>query len=301
MEAVLTALGGAEALAARGVYFVFEPIHVWRAGGADSPLQRMYDGRMSFFDFQVLAVTTLFGLHNSSLAMRNARVIVTERSLVSNLEIFGRCNLDGTALSDFMLVYNALRDTLPPRREAYIYLRLGADVASQRVRARGRPEEAGRAQSGAFQEHIVSLHETLAARHDLDVIPVDAEADVATVTERVMRIISLAIAATPVLEAASARSEEGAAGGSRGEHDAASVLLAPPAMDIESGPHEQDVQAILPASADAIMTEREPQEPNEQWAHARWSHDFMLDEPPHSRRRWLGEYVARLLRHTYAR
>ena len=71
-------------------------------------------------------------------------------------------------------------------------------------------------------------------------------------------------------------------------------------MDIESGPHEQDVQAILPASADAIMTEREPQEPNEQWAHARWSHDFMLDEPPHSRRRWLGEYVARLLRHTYA-
>ena len=183
---VLTTL--AARYASQSVVFIPEPVELWRSTGM---LQRYYRGTMSALEFQMAALTTLYAPFAQAMSNPAVRVIVTERSMRSNLEVFGRLNLRGEALEDFETVFNALESTLPPRLEVMLYLQATPHRLVERVATRGRPEEADLDE--AFQASLVEAHVTMCARH-ADAIHIDAHQGPAEVADRCSFILETALA-----------------------------------------------------------------------------------------------------------
>ena len=158
-----------ERFASEAIVFVPEPVDVWREKGT---LARFYDGEMSALEFQLVAVTTLYSLLAQSLADPKVRVVVTERSLRSNLEVFADLNLKGSALVDYKIAFDALEAALPPCPEVMIYLRAEPSCLRQRVQARGRAEEAALGED--FHVALTEAHDRMCARHPR-VVVIDAQ------------------------------------------------------------------------------------------------------------------------------
>ena len=158
-----------EKFASNTVAFIQEPLQLWRSTGM---LRRYYAGEMSPLEFQMAALVTLYAPFAQAMATPGIRVVVTERSLRSNLEVFARLNLHAEALTDFCTTYDALLSTLPPRREVLIYLQAHPDLLVERVLERGRPEET--ALDAAFHARLIQQHDAMCANHQ-EVVYIDAQ------------------------------------------------------------------------------------------------------------------------------
>ena len=165
------------------VLFVPEPVDTWRETGM---LRRYYAGEMSALEFQLAALTTIYAPFARAINTPNVKVVITERSLLSNLEVFAKMNLSGHGLRDFTTVYDALQSTLPARRELVLYLEASPDVLTERIAKRGRPEEA--ALDTAFHSTLIAAHERMCATHP-SVVRLDANRDAGLVFADAARLI----------------------------------------------------------------------------------------------------------------
>ena len=75
------------------VLFVPEPVDLWRETGM---LERYYGGEMSALEFQLAALTTIYAPFARAITTPGVKVVITERSLLSNLEVFAKMNLGAT-------------------------------------------------------------------------------------------------------------------------------------------------------------------------------------------------------------
>ncbi|MDC0525637.1 deoxynucleoside kinase, partial [bacterium] len=154
--------------ASKAVVFVPEPVDLWLSTGM---LRRFYSHEMSALEFQLAAFTTLYATFARAMTTPGVKVVVTERSLRSNLEVFATLNLSGDALADFTTVFDALESTLAKHREIMVYLQTTPACLCERVAERGREEEAGLGLS--FHARMVAAHDAMCARH-AHVICIDA-------------------------------------------------------------------------------------------------------------------------------
>ena len=163
--------------ASEAIVFVPEPVDVWREKGT---LARYYDEKMSALEFQLVALTTLYSKLAQSLVDPRVRVVVTERSLRSNLEVFAELNLQGSAIIDYRIAFDALAAALPPCPEVIFYLRAEPTCLQQRVQARGRAEEATLDES--FHVTLTEAHDRMCARHPR-VVVIDAQRNATEVAQ----------------------------------------------------------------------------------------------------------------------
>ena len=137
------------------VKVVMEPVDDWRSSGL---LKRFYEGDMTSLEFQLVALTTLTApilkwLHTPGISM-----VISERSPLSNIEVFAKINLKGADFDSYKLAYAALVAAMPEDIEyVTVYLDAPVEVVVQRVDSRGRKEEAN---------IPLSLHEQLREHHE---------------------------------------------------------------------------------------------------------------------------------------
>ena len=116
------------------------------------------ESSLSRFEFQLIAMSTLVLPVIHALHKPGVRLVIRERSLRSNREVFAMINLEGPALVGLDLLYRALQAAMPAHEEVTIYLNASAHTLERRVAARGRLEE------GALDQRF---HRLVVERHDL--------------------------------------------------------------------------------------------------------------------------------------
>ena len=123
------------------IAFRTEPVDVWREHGL---LDGMYNKSLSSAVFQLTALTTRFGGLLTALADPEVAIVVTERSMRSDYQVFAESNLeDQVELAAYRVAYEHLRQAIPEDVvEATVYLAApNTDIVRNRIRNRGRPEE----------------------------------------------------------------------------------------------------------------------------------------------------------------
>lgn len=171
------------------ISFLEEPVGEWIASGL---LARMYDKSVSALTFQVIAATTRYGPLAALLHDPDLRVFVTERSLLSDKEVFARTTLDpATEWFDYELAAKHLRDAMPADvREVTIYLDAPDCDLAARIRERERDEE--RAIDADYLARIRQAHEAFYAAIDHEKVRIDASRSVTEVVTEVAAVIERA-------------------------------------------------------------------------------------------------------------
>ena len=135
--------------------FLPEPVALWTA--PPSCLGRFYSGDISCLAFQLITLTTVAAQIYAALLKPGIRLVVSERSMDSNREIFARPNLDGAELAAYELIWSALDSAMPGHERVTVYLAAEPVTCDERVKRRGRVEEAGIPRQ---------LHDALHGRHE---------------------------------------------------------------------------------------------------------------------------------------
>ena len=137
------------------VVILLEPVDDWIESGL---LGRFYSGATSKLEFQLVALATLTSPILKALHDPRVVMVVSERSPLSNLEVFARINLHGTDLDSYKLAYDALVRAMPRGVECFtVYLDAPVEVVGQRIAARAREEELN---------IPLALHQQLRERHE---------------------------------------------------------------------------------------------------------------------------------------
>ena len=136
------------------VSVLLEPVDDWRRSGL---LERFYSNGVTSLEFQLVALATLTAPILKALHQPHVTMVISERSPLSNIEVFAKMNLTEADFTCYQLAYNALIAAMPEGVEqATIYLDAPDDVVVQRIAARGREEESNLP---------LALHQDLRERH----------------------------------------------------------------------------------------------------------------------------------------
>lgn len=171
------------------VCFLTEPVDAWIESGL---LGRMYDKTISGLSFQIIAATTRFGPLAALFNDPRLEVFVTERSLLSDKEVFARTTLDPeTEWPYYELAARQLRDAMPTDvKEVTVYLDASDEQVMTRIRERQRDEE--KAIPMDYLARIREAHEVLYESIEHDKVRVDASHDAVSVATEVAAIVERA-------------------------------------------------------------------------------------------------------------
>ncbi len=135
--------------------FVDEPVDTWERAGL---LAAMYDGSLSHAAFQLTALATRFAALVRTLADRSARLVLSERSIFSDRDIFAKVHLSEVDARAYALAHDSLVGALP-RSLTLVTILLDAPVPTlvERVRRRGRASEAEGDGGGVGEEYLRTL------------------------------------------------------------------------------------------------------------------------------------------------
>jgi thymidylate kinase len=175
-----------------------EPVDDWRESGA---LAGLYDGTVSTLAFQLLALLTfklpVFRALREALDQPGVRVLVVERSLRSQRDVFAALNLTEAEQKIYELphvgVDSELRQLLQPgkAREATALLEVDVDTLMARIKTRGRPEE--QAIPRDFHERLSKQHQVLwaarKAERGHDVHRIDASQSAKAVADKMIGLV----------------------------------------------------------------------------------------------------------------
>ena len=150
------------ALRSDEVVIIHEPVEEWVEKGL---LQALYDGHLPAEVFQYAA---LAGINRATLeALRSVtsktKLILAERSLFSNKEVFARAVMPNViSRRAFEYAWEAAMASLPRMNFIRLYVRTPPDICLQRIAMRSRESEA--AITAEYLEHLSALHEDWCAR-----------------------------------------------------------------------------------------------------------------------------------------
>lgn len=132
---------------------VEEPVSEWERRGL---LQRMYEApERSAASFQMAA---LVGLFEAQYPHSRAPLLITERSMQSNMQVFAKLNLDKHDFDMYRYAYDSLAAVAAPRADhVIVYLHAPTAVLVERVRRRGRPAE--KHIDAAYLERVEDAHD----------------------------------------------------------------------------------------------------------------------------------------------
>ena len=120
------------------VAFVEEPVAIWEESGL---LQSYYKGELKSISFQLIVLATRFKLFNDAFKKPGVKVIVSERSMEADFEVFAKLLLEGIDLAAYEVAFNALSVCLPDFLHKVVYLETSPQLAVQRIQSRGRNSE----------------------------------------------------------------------------------------------------------------------------------------------------------------
>tara|TARA_B100001741_G_scaffold237172_1_gene198143 strand:- start:501 stop:1145 length:645 start_codon:yes stop_codon:yes gene_type:complete len=168
---------------------VFEPVDEWVAQGF---LDKMYKNEISLYEFQHMAMVSMAAAE--AAAAPEAEVVVTERSLESSFEVFGKAVLDPSSESFKILQfsYEKLRHAFPWRSfdaTHHIFLDIPPTEAFQRVLMRHRDAEAKTTLE--YLETVEAAYKEWLARQQ-NVTVIDANRPVEEVVNDVWSVIQQA-------------------------------------------------------------------------------------------------------------
>ena len=185
----------------RTVAVLLEPVDDWRESGV---LERFYGNQMSALEFQLLALTTLTAPILKALHDPLTTMIISERSPLSNIEVFAKMNLTEVDFICYKLVYDALIAAMPEDVEhVTVYLDAPVEVIQRRIAVRGRDEESNIPL--ALHQQLREGHERLYESLTHLKYRVDATATPERVTEQVCFFIRSLELAVPALDSVSAQ------------------------------------------------------------------------------------------------
>ena len=143
-----TLLVGLRRLLGTSVLYVDEPVELWRETGL---LDKMYKGDISALDFQLVALVTRFAALEPLLREEGVSLIITERSMVSDREVFAKAtlpgsmrksDLDNTAWMAYDLAHSQLTRVVPDDvLVVHVFLEAPRAAIRDRIEHRNRDEE----------------------------------------------------------------------------------------------------------------------------------------------------------------
>jgi deoxyadenosine/deoxycytidine kinase len=157
-------------LAESGLFaFIEEPVEVWQKGFAANLLDAFYaDMKRWAFTFQITAFVTRAKTWKEVLALTDHSRVVLERSIFTDRYVFAANSHQLGGMSDVEWdVYCGLWDFLVSNYcvepDCILYYRTPAAVCVERMKARGRSEEAG--VSLEYLQQLESLHDQWLLEH----------------------------------------------------------------------------------------------------------------------------------------
>jgi deoxyadenosine/deoxycytidine kinase len=157
-------------LKASGLFdFIEEPVEVWQKGFAANLLDAFYaDMKRWAFTFQITAFVTRAKTWKEVLALTDHSRVVLERSIFTDRYVFAKNSHQLGGMSDVEWeVYCGLWDFLASNYcvepDCIIYYRTPAEVCVERMKSRGRSEEAG--VSLEYLQQLESLHDQWLLEH----------------------------------------------------------------------------------------------------------------------------------------
>lgn len=143
-----TLLNGIESLGEIGVVTLQEPVNAWRNVkiGGKNMLEAMYDGTISKSVFQLAVLQSRFGPLIAALSKKETKVVFSERGPWSEKYVFAKSNLPSDEFKCYEYAHSSLmRDLFPLAGEVivvFLHLALPVDKTLERIKLRGRMEEA---------------------------------------------------------------------------------------------------------------------------------------------------------------
>jgi deoxyguanosine kinase len=132
------------------ICFIDEPVDVWVKTGI---LDKMYKGETSPLEFQLFALNTRFARLVAALLNSDAKLIVAERSMKSDMNVFAKVTLKENDRLIYDTAYNELRKAVPSSvTEMNVWLNASSENIRARISKRGRVEE-----SNISDEYLDSL------------------------------------------------------------------------------------------------------------------------------------------------
>ena len=135
-----------------GVSVLLEPVEEWtntivQPEENKNLLHAMYDGTISSAVFQMAILQSRFSLLVKTLCNPNIHTVISERGPWSEKFVFAKSNLSPCDFAAYVYTQNAMMNTLfdlvGPIEVSFVYLQLDTSRVLDRIKARGRPEEAG--------------------------------------------------------------------------------------------------------------------------------------------------------------
>jgi deoxyadenosine/deoxycytidine kinase len=168
--------------AGKAVVFVPEDVCVWEELGL---LKGVYSGSLNTCAFQLAVLQSLAARLQAAAQDPECLMIVTERSIGSNANVFAKANLKGKESDLYTYAYNLTRSSLHPGlRSEYVYLKAPTDALQARIAERARDAES--AIEREYIDLLNTLHDDWLAKES-SVIVVDATnsmQDTADIVER---------------------------------------------------------------------------------------------------------------------
>jgi thymidylate kinase len=168
-----------------GVVCMAEPVDLWREHGL---LQRFYAGSLSPLAFQLVVLPTVAAPLARALHRRRVRLVITERSLRSNLSVFAEHNLDGQDAVAYRVAHAAMISGLPAHEPVTVWLDTPPAVCAARALARARPEE--HHLNAAFFQALHDKHCALASTTTHACHRLDGTADVPSLAQQLLAIVN---------------------------------------------------------------------------------------------------------------
>jgi deoxyadenosine/deoxycytidine kinase len=131
------------------IVFLSEPLHDWNTvvdSAGTTILQKYYSDQVKYaFSFQMLAFTSRLAALRAALRSVAVQIIVTERSLCTDSEIFAQMLYHDGKLEDveYQIYLKCFHEFIGEQPPIYfVYLKTDPLVALERVQRRSRPGEA---------------------------------------------------------------------------------------------------------------------------------------------------------------
>lgn len=167
--------------------FVLEPVEQWREAGL---LKALYTGEVQSLAFQLIALASRKGLLDEAKKDPKNRLVVTERSYLSDKGVFAKLNLDEMNFKWYDLAYQNLMELNRSNVEiVVIYLDVPLDGLKDRIKKRNRPEEQD-LMNGDYLSNLSQAHEDWFSSLESEKYRVDASLSEDIVKEEVLKLVS---------------------------------------------------------------------------------------------------------------
>ena len=147
-----------------GIVVLFEPVDEWMSfkpkGGDKSIFELFYEDRKKYgFVFQMMALQSRFEFLQKTMEENKDKIIVCERSFLTDCEIFAKLNNDEGNISDVeFAVYKKWHEffmqVLKPNIKGLVYLRVEPDICKERIIKRSRQGE-----ESFSEDYLRKLHD----------------------------------------------------------------------------------------------------------------------------------------------